>query len=657
MKKNPKSAYNRHKELLALLQRHDHLYYGENKPEISDGEYDTLFAEKEKLEKDFPELENKKNTANVPHAETIFSKSKHSSPMLSLEKALSIQDVEMFLRKIENQIGFFPNYIAQPKIDGLALCLVYKKGALTEARTRGNGKEGESVLKNALTIKNIPKKLPSSVTCEVRGEVYITPQDFLTMNQTFEQDDATPFVNPRNAASGSLRQLDSTITQKRPLRFIGYALHQYDSIDSEVAALELLAHWGFATPPFALAKSASDLIDFFTETLNTRAHIDMDIDGVVYKVNELSFHKTLGTTAHHPRWAIAHKFPAAKGTSTVVNVIPQISKNGTITPVAIIAPITLGGVVITKASLHNYDFIKDKNINIGDVISVQRAGDVIPYIEEVLSKNSHSFFPPPDFCPSCNQPLLLLERKVLCTFAKCPGKLQKKLAYFCSKPALNIQGLGEKHITTLLHHGVTTPTDLLTLPSNTNLTSKLQSLPGWGDKAVMNLTEAITKAKKTTFSRALISLSIPLLGQTKAQAISQKFESFEEILTSYKEQTLLSKLQFLGSAFLKELDLFLENQDNQNIMTSLDQHLQFQKEVAVSSTSFTFTGTLSSLSRNEAIQMLAQNGYVHQNALSHKTSFLVVGHKPSPAKTKKAEAYGIPQLHESDFINFVRQKR
>ncbi len=654
MKEISKAIIHRHNQLRQEIQRHNDLYYHHNNPEISDAEYDLLFQELQKLETAYPAL-RPSETVNVPTAQkTNFKTAPHTTPMLSLDKALNESDVHTFYKRITKLTGAPPQCVVQPKIDGVAICLIYTNGKLTAARTRGNGLAGEDILPNAMCIPSIPHTLGKPVSIEVRGEAHISPKNFAAMNTKLVEDGLAALNNPRNAASGALRQINPKVTAQRPLEFLAYSLLSNQAHLTESETLEELKLLGFEIPTYHLTNSIEETLGVFENFMTQRPSLNLDIDGVVYKVNHRHHHQALGHTAHHPRWAIAHKFPAHTGESFITGIVSQVSKNGTITPVAQIQPLTVGGVVISRASLHNFTFIEEKNINVGDKVLLKRAGDVIPYIEKVIKKQSHGTYPAPSTCPSCKTPLLV-QKKVYCPLWSCPGQQKQKLLHACSKSALNIQGLGESQISLLFEEGITNITNLLDLPNNITLLDKLAQTPGWGTLAISNLKTSVESARFTTLDRVIISLSIPLIGRTAAQKISSKFMQCGDLAEACRNRAD-EILDLLGPAALKSLYDFFQRPEASTLAHDLDQRISYKKQVTRRQESFTFTGTLHSLTRDAAIALLEEHHFSYQSTLSSKTSFLVVGQKPSSAKISKAKSLKITLLQESDFLDLFKEK-
>lgn len=535
------------KELAALamdIAFHDARYHGEDDPLISDAEYDALRRRNAELEVLFPELiredsPTKRVGASVKQSK--FDKIQHARPMLSLDNAFSEDDVRDFAARVRRFLGLTAEeqvaLTAEPKIDGLSLALRYEQGQLQFAATRGDGQVGENVTVNARTIQDIPARLNGSnipEVFEVRGEVYIGKADFLALNEKQEEAGAKVFANPRNAAAGSLRQLDSSITASRPLRFFAYAWGEASDIPRATQAemVQQLADWGFSINPLMkLVSGAEDAIRHYQKIEDDRPHLDYDIDGVVYKVDRLDYQSRLGMVARAPRWAIAHKFPAEKARTVVNEIDIQVGRTGALTPVAKLEPVTVGGVVVSNATLHNPDEIKRLDVRVGDTVVIQRAGDVIPQVVEVAKEaraDGLTEFQFPTRCPRCGS---LAEAEdgdvvVRCTGGIiCPAQQVERLAHFVSRNALDIDGLGEKQVAQLYERDwIRSPADIFRLRERNEAADEpLQNWNGWGDLSVSNMFAAIEERRSVAFHRFLFGLGIPSIGQENAKLLARHF--------------------------------------------------------------------------------------------------------------------------------------
>jgi DNA ligase (NAD+) len=471
----------RHKKLAAEVVRHDVLYHQNDAPVISDAEYDALRRELESLEEKYPELAGTHSPAQKVGAKPAkgFKKVTHRVPMLSLSNVFSEDELNDFLDRVRRFLnwpeGDVLDICAEPKIDGLSCSLRYEKGVLVQAATRGDGAEGEDITANVKTISDVPQALPHSApeVIEVRGEIYMRRDDFQALNNRQAAEGKPVFANPRNAAAGSVRQLDASITASRPLHFFGYALGEVSEkiADTQTGIRAKLASWGFAeAKPFALCRDARDIMTYFTAVMNDRADLPYDIDGVVYKVNRLDLQERLGFVSRAPRWATAHKFPAQRAITTLKDITVQVGRTGTLTPVAELEPITVGGVVVSRATLHNEDEIARKDVRVGDHVVIQRAGDVIPQVVEVLIDRRPAHSKPfvfPDVCPACGSHAVREEGEVArrCTGGLiCPAQAVERLKHFVSRGAFDIEGMGTKIIESFYQDGlIKTPADIFRL--------------------------------------------------------------------------------------------------------------------------------------------------------------------------------------------------
>lgn len=557
------------KELAFLAMEiafHDARYHGDDAPLISDGDYDALRKRNAEIENAFPELvredsPTKRVGASVKQSK--FEKIEHARPMLSLDNAFTDDDVHEFAARVRRFLGLSDRdtvaLTAEPKIDGLSLSLRYEKGALVYAATRGDGQVGENVTVNAKTIADVPHQLEGDAipdVFEVRGEVYIGKADFLALNEQQDAAGNKVFANPRNAAAGSLRQLDSSITASRPLKFFAYAWGETSMVPHETQAhmVEQLKEWGFSVNPLMKKVDGSaDAIAHYREISDQRPLLDYDIDGVVYKVDRLDYQSRLGMVARAPRWAIAHKFPAEKATTIVNDIDIQVGRTGSLTPVAKLEPVTVGGVVVSNATLHNPDEIERLDVRVGDKVIVQRAGDVIPQVVKV-DKNARTGTLPqfifPDTCPRCGSHAEAADGDVVvrCTGGLvCPAQQVERLAHFVSRNAFDIDGLGEKQITQLYERDwIDSPADIFRLAErNEEAEEPLQGWNGWGDLSVSNLFGAIDQRRQIPFHKFLFGLGIPSIGQENAKLLARHF-AVDAAFIEYLEKAKLITEQMQG---------------------------------------------------------------------------------------------------------------
>jgi len=675
--------------LIAQIKYHDQLYYIQSNPSISDGDYDEIRIRLEKIEKKFPHL-TLKNSPSLQVSGDIskgFNKVRHTYPMLSLDNAFSVQDMEEFYLRIRRFLGLNKSMpidlLAEPKIDGLSASLHYENGFLKKGLTRGSGLEGEDITDNIKTIASIPhilksKFLPQSV--EIRGEVYMTHKDFETLNLSREKNNEPLFSNPRNAASGSLRQLDATITKKRQLHFFAYTLI-WDN-DPGFKTYEEQRNWiqdsGFIPlPQCQKISSLKDLEAYYSNLEVERSSLPFDIDGVVYKVNNLEWQKRLGSSSRSPRWAIAQKFPAQKAITVLENINIQVGRTGVLTPVAILKPITVGGVVVKRASLHNEDELQRKDIRPGDTVVIQRAGDVIPQVIKVLKNRRKKNMPPfvfPKKCPVCGSHVVRKDGYAAwyCTGGLiCPAQARRRLDHFVSLDAFNIEGLGKKHIHLFFSQEyIKSPQDIFTLQKRNGVQfPPLEETDGWGPLSTKNLFLSINKSRKVTLSRFIFSLGIPLIGKVTAVSLAQyaqNYEKFKRLATELLEKKTatweeLFSLDGIGEAALNNLVEFMKEPHNQDVLHALEKEIFitdepqvfYGKNLPLEGKKIVFTGTLQQMTRQEAKQKAELLGGKIQSSISAKTNYLVIGQNAG-SKEKKAKELNIPILTEEQWMEFCK---
>lgn len=679
--------------LQSLISHYDQLYYQNDDPGTDDAAYDALRRRNEAIEARFPELVLENSPSLKVGAAPVegFVKAKHSVPMLSLGNAFERADVEDFLARIRRFLSLAEDdrleIVAEPKIDGLSISLTYQNGELVRAATRGDGRVGETVTHNILTMDEIPQKLNGKNIPEkfdVRGEIYMSHDDFMALNKAQEKSGAKVFANPRNAAAGSLRQLDAAITATRPLKFFAYSagLAADMNVDTHFEILEMFKSWGFPTNPLTkICLFADELMAVYQKIETERASLGYDIDGVVYKVNDLAMQARLGFVSRAPRWAIAHKFAAEKATTILEAIEIQVGRTGALTPVAKLAPVTVGGVVVSNASLHNEDEIERKDVRVGDTVIVQRAGDVIPQIVEVVlekrGKNTKAF-QLPEFCPECGSPA---ERAIdpatnrqdvvrRCTGGFiCPAQARERLIHFVSRNAFDIEGLGEKQIALFYEEGwVKTPADIFTLEARDKegLTA-LKNRDGFGDKSVAKLWRAINERRSIGLDRFIYALGIRHVGETTARDLARHYTTSESWLAAMieagdEENAAYEELQNIdgiGGVVARSLTHYFKEQRNLTAVEELLKHVLPQAvvfdQVASNVTGLVvvFTGKLELMSRNEAKAQAERLGAKVAGSVSAKTNILVAG-PGAGSKLKKAEELGVQVLSEEEWIELVK---
>ena len=651
------------------LKEHNQHYYEKSKPKISDAEYDKLKQEINELEKEHSYLKDKSSPSLLVGAKPSknFLKSKHRVKMLSLSNAFGYQDLKNFEKKISNFLNLKKStdieYSVEPKIDGISASLTYKNNNLVLGLSRGDGIEGEIITENLKTIKDIPKsikdkKFPKDI--DIRGEVYIGKNDFESIKDRF--------ANPRNAASGSLRQKDPNETKKIPLRFIAYTYGFNNKINFKKQSefLNLLKSWGFNTNNHNKVISGIDkLVQNHKELENKRHDLDFDVDGLVYKINNLDLQKRLGFVANAPRWAIAHKFSADSSFSKILNIEIQIGRTGALTPVAKIKPVNIGGVVVSNATLHNEEEIIRKDIRVGDVVKVERAGDVIPHVLLVDLKKrpcESKKFTFPNSCPSCGSKVIKDFNKISKKYDavkrcssdgyKCEKIAIEKIKHFVSKEAFNIEGLGKKVVEKFWDlKFIKLPFDIFDLNYK-----KIEKLDGWGDLSANNLRKSIEKSKNIGLDKFIFSLGIRHIGQENARLLSQYFlniKNFNDLTKNFNFNSL-ANLDGIGETQISSLKNFFSDQINLNVVKKLISILNIKnvsentKGKLINKT-FMFTGKLSSISRAEAKSLTEENSGKILSNVSKKLDYLVTGEKPTAKKVKQAKELNIKVISQPEW--------
>lgn len=661
------------------VARHEILYHQQDDPEISDAEFDLMKRRLEKLERDNPVLARADSPTQTVGAKPAagFKKIRHAVPMLSLSNAFTDEDVADFISRVRKFLNLpeheTPDILAEPKIDGLSCALRYENRKLVQAATRGDGEEGEDVTQNILTIKDIPKTLPKDAPdmIEVRGEVYMTRADFLKLNKVQEEEDGKIFANPRNAAAGSLRQLDARITEKRPLKFFGYAIGDSSApvSDTQDGARRKLQGWGFDIPlPSAVVQGAEDLSAFHAGVYADRANIPYDLDGIVYKVNRIDYQKRLGFISRSPRWATAHKFAAEQAETVINDIIIQVGRTGTLTPVAELAPVNVGGVMVSRATLHNEDEVRRKGAYVGARIIIQRAGDVIPQVVEVLNPDPKKVFVFPKECPDCGSLALREEGEaaIRCTGGLiCPAQAVERLKHFVSRLAFDIEGLGDKIIREFFEEGlIRTPADIFRLSAHAD---NLRTRDGWGDLSVQNLLDAIEARRTIPLDRFIYALGIRQVGQATAKKLAANYGTLKNLSGRMKEAREhesaayeeLTGIQDIGPAVAEDLAAFFAEPHNVSVLQDLQQELAIQDYVrtqavdsAVTGKTVVFTGKLLRMGREEAKAQAETLGAKVAGSVSKNTDYLIAG-EDSGSKLKKAAELGVTVLSEDEWLAMI----
>ena len=666
-------------ELKKTIEDYNYKYYILDDPCVSDYEYDLLFSKLQKLEESYPDLVTKDSpTQRVGALKPLdkFSSVIHKSPMLSLSNAFSLKELQGFLDRINNKLDLNNqaslDYVCEPKIDGLAVNLLYKNGILELAATRGDGLTGENVTQNVKTIKSVPLKLKGDNIpefLEVRGEVYITHKDFEKLNLEATKNGDKPFVNPRNAAAGSLRQLDSSVTAKRSLSIFCYSVgYVSDSNlpDNHFEILSKLKSWGFKINDLIKkVNNIHDLDSYYNQLLNNRNNLNYDIDGVVYKVTSITIQKELGSVARSPRWSIAYKFPAQEKETILLNVEFQVGRTGSLTPVARLQPVFVGGATVSNATLHNIKEIKRKNIKINSKVIIRRAGDVIPEVVAVIDENNNNNnyedIKIPTTCPECGSLVVKIPEQVAIRCSGglyCPAQLKEAIKHFVSRKAMNIDGLGDKIVDLLVSEKIiNTIADIYKIQHE-----DLINLPRMGDKLVNNILLAIESSKQTTLAKFLYSIGIREVGESKAILLAENFGSIDNIIKAKEEQ--LVTISDFGKVVSNNIVSFFKENHNIDVINKLIEYgvhwnnlkldIDNRKNLPLTNSTYVITGTLSKMSRDEAKAKLREFGAKVTDTVSKNTTALIAGEKAG-SKIKKAEKLGITIYTEEEFLNLLKQ--
>jgi DNA ligase (NAD+) len=688
-----KQARVEHARLHAEISDHDKHYYQDDAPTVTDAEYDALRKRYGAIEQRFPDLRTLESlTLKVGVAPTgRFAKVRHAVPMLSLDNAFSGEDVARFVDRIRRFLKLADDeplvFTAEPKIDGLSMSLRYEDGKLVTGATRGDGAEGEDVTANTKTLKDVPHQLKGKnipAVCEVRGEVYMTKQAFLELNKRQAEAGDTIFANPRNSAAGSLRQKDVGVTASRPLHFFAYAWGEVSAMpaDTQSGMVKWLAKCGFATNPLTkVARSAEELLAFHEEIGLKRGSLDYDIDGVVYKVDRLDWQERLGFVSRNPRWAIAHKFPAEKATTVVRDIEIQVGRTGALTPVAKLEPVTVGGVVVQNATLHNADEIARLDVRIGDTVTIQRAGDVIPQVLGIVPEKRPKGTKEYAFPKTCPCPLKTpVVREInsageegvrfRCSgeFA-CPFQKTEHLKHFVSRRAFDIDGLGEKQIDYFFEQGwIKEPGDIFTLEAR-NAKLKLEEIEGYGETSVRNLFAAIRARRDISLERFIYSLGIRHVGETTARALARGYgawEAFHDAALAVAKgdeetRTEMDALDQIGDTVIDALAAYFKETHNRGIVERLTGQVRIQEaekpatNTVVAGKTVVFTGSLEKMTREEAKAMAERLGAKTSGSVSKKTDYVVAG-PGAGSKLDKAREAGVTVLTEDEWFALVGRK-
>ena len=663
-----KKAQKRIEELRKTVEYHANRYYNEDKPEISDFEYDMLMVELKNLEKQYPELITKESLTQKVGGKVKegFKKVEHEVPLQSLQDVFSFEEVTEFLNRIEKQAeenGIKEvTYVVETKIDGLSAALEYKNGEFIRGATRGNGLVGEDVTENLKTIKTIPMKIKDQIDITVRGEVFIAKKEFEQMNLEREENEEELFANARNAAAGSLRQLDSNITKQRPLDIYIFNVQKIDGkeFNSHYEELEYLANQGFNVNPVRIyCKTSEEVIKAIEKIGNDRKDLTFGIDGAVVKVDDLAFREILGTTSKVPKWAVAYKYPPEKKETILKDIICQVGRTGVITPMAILEPVVVAGSKISKTTLHNEDFIKEKELMIGDTVVIQKAGDVIPEIvcaQKEKRKGTEKKFEMPKICPVCGATAVREEGEaaIRCTGIECPAKLFRNLVHFVSREAMNIDGLGENIISQLQEKElISNIADIYDLTFE-----QISSLKKNGTKFAQNLIESINKSKENELYRLITALGIRHVGVKAAKILAKKYKSIDNLSNASLES--LSETNDVGPIVANSIKDFFEQEQTKHLLQRLKnagintiEEVEENADKRFEGKIFVLTGKLEEFTRDEAQDIIEKFGGKVSGSVSKKTTYVLAGEEAG-SKLTKAQDLGVQIISEQEFIEIIK---
>ena len=662
------SAQKRIEELINLINYHNEKYYNQDSPEIEDFEYDNLMKELIKLEEENPELKRNDSPSNRVGGKPLdkFEQVVHKIPMLSLSNAYSWEDLKDFDSRVREAVGSDVEYVVEFKIDGLSVGLNYNNGIFESGATRGNGIVGENITKNLMTIKNIPLNIDEKGELTVRGEVYISKKDFEEINKIQEEQDQPLYANPRNLAAGSLRQLDSKLTAKRPLDIFIFNLEDISSkqFKTHSESLEYLKQLGFhVSPEFKVFKTMDEIIEYIKYWTEHREDLGFGIDGMVIKVNNLAQREQMGYTAKSPRWAIAYKFPAERKETKLLDIVVEVGRTGTITPTAVLEPIRLAGTTVSRATLHNEDYINEKDIKINDTVLVQKAGDIIPQVVEVIKEKrtgEEIEFKMPEECPVCGEPTVRLEGEaaVKCINISCPAQIRRGIIHFASREAMDIDGLGESIITLLLKQDLIKDiSDLYYLKKE-----QISVLERMGDKSATNLINAINKSKENDLWRFINGLGIKLIGTKAAKILASEFKDLDKLMNATEQE--LINLEEFGQTMADSVVEFFKEEKNISVIEKLKEAGVNTKLIESDDADIpkifekmkiVLTGTLPTLKRNDAKEMIEKRGGKATSSVSKSTSFVLAGEEAG-SKLTKANDLGIKVIDEEKFLQLIDLK-
>lgn len=654
-------------ELIDKINKASYEYYALDNPTLTDQEYDDLYTELQRIEEKYPELKREDSPTNRVGGEALdkFEKVRHNTPMLSFDDIFNSEEVELFDERIRKNVSN-PSYTLEPKMDGLSGSLIYEKGILVRAATRGDGVTGEDITVNVKTIKSVPLRLTKDIDIEVRGEIYMSKLSFERANREKQANNEKLFANPRNAAAGSVRQLDSKITAKRGLDFMAYFIPEPEkySITTQKETIEFLQELGFKTniKLNGLAKNAKEINEYISDLSKKREDLPYAIDGVVIKVNSLEQENVLGFTARVPRWGIAYKFPAVEVLTTLTDIVFTVGRTGKITPNAYFRPVHVDGSLISKATLHNEDYCISKDVRVGDIVSIRKAGDVIPEVVEVKldrRENDNEVFKMIENCPICNSKLEKIDANHFCVNEECPARNIEKLIHYSSRDAMNFDGFGERIIEDFYNLGyINNITDFYKLDKYRD---ELMTLEGFGEKSITKLLDAIENSKKNSLERLIFALGIRHVGKKVAKTFAINFGDMDKFMAS--EYETLESIPEIGEIIAKSVIDYFNNDENKkliNELRNLGVNFKYLGEKIDTSNSniagktFVITGTLSN-SRDFYKEKLESLGASVTSSVTKKTDYVLVGENPG-SKYEKAKELNITIINEDDYNILIDKK-
>lgn len=657
-------AQRRLAELREQIRYHSRKYYTEDDPEISDFAYDQLYRQLETLEAEFPDLVTEDSpTQKIGGAVyNTFAEVVHQVPLESLHDSFSQEELRDFDRRVRETVGDV-EYVVEPKFDGLSVALEYRDGLFVRGSTRGDGTTGEDVTENIRTIRSVPKVLKEPVPfLEVRGEVYMSDESFQRLCERQELLEEKPFKNPRNAAAGSLRQKDPRITAQRELSIFVFNVQQVEGkeLSRHDQSLEWLAEMGFPVPPlYRTSGNIEEILSFIQEIGDKRGEFSFPIDGAVVKVNNFAQREELGSTAKFPRWAEAFKYPPEEKETTLLDIEVNVGRTGVLTPTGRFDPVTLAGTTVSRATLHNQDFIAEKDIRVGSRVVLRKAGEIIPEVVAVLSRPEGSQpYRLPETCPSCGERVTRVEGEAAtrCTNPQCPAQLLRNLIHFASRDAMDIEGLGPAILEQLLQAGlVSSPADLYTLE-----TKQLRKLDRFGEKSAENLVASVERSKGNDLYRLVYALGIPHIGAKAAQVLCGAFPTMDQLQEASEEE--LAQIEGFGGIMAKEVAAFFQKDSAKELVARLKElgvkmeaRRQETQSAALAGSTFVLTGTLPTMSRKEATQLIESHGGKVTSSVSKKTSYVLAGEEAG-GKLDKARQLEIPILTEEELLRMLERQ-